>query len=484
MKLTFSHKTNFKSARIATLRISTFFLLLNFTAGIVPAQRAITNPSIEDPAFGNGQVVFHAEGTVPGWLTSHPVQPGACDGADCRPFERWSSGATGVLPATGSGLRWVELNAFVNSMIYQSVCMTNGESFGYSFVHRGRGSDTTADVAQFRMGIPTGLPAGSKPADLYDIPIATVSTENDGGGAAPTAHPNATVTFADATNGWRRYSGTFAYTGTTQVVNIGYVAISAAGGNPAVGNFIDDWQISLSPYLEFSPASASGPEGTVVAGGSNTPANRPAFRIGGTLAGPVTVNFQVAGGSATIGTDYSMTEPFQAGNTTPTATVTIPAGTYDGTSADSLFPIPFSINTDFFVEPDETVEFTITSAPPGTTIASVLSCGTPPIMTSSYTIVNDDIITAAPVMISGQVLDLDGGPIMNARLRLTSTMGETYSASTNPFGHFRFDQVPSGTTYVLETSAKGHSFEPQTMAVNDDITGLVITPTGAKSSRQ
>lgn len=471
------------SARVVSklsksLQIFLAFLLLTSLAIPITAQRAITNPSTELPTFPSG-VIQQAEGTMPGWLTSHPVQPGVCGGADCRPIERWSTGVGGRLPATGAGVKWAELNAFTNSMIYQSVCMTNGESFGYSFVHRGRLSDTVPDVAQFRMGIPTGLPAGSKPADSYDFPIATVSTEADGGGPAPVAHPNATVAFAAGGNQWRRYTGTFNYTGATQVVNLGFAAVSTATGDLAAGNFIDDWQITLTPYLEFSPVSASGPEGTVVAGGSNTPANRPAFRIGGTLTAPVTVNFQVTGGSATIGTDYSLTEPFQAGNTTPTATVTIPAGTYDGTSADSLFPIPFSINTDFFVEPDETVDFSVTSAP-GATIASILSCGTPPVVTSTYTILNDDVVTSAPVMISGQVLDLDGSPIMNARLRLTATTGETYSALTNPFGYFRFDHIPSGTTYVLETSAKGHSFDPQTMAVHDDITGLVITPTVSK----
>jgi hypothetical protein len=471
---------NRKSARTITFRTFTFFLWITFITSVVPAQRAITNPSIELPAFANGTFYQAAEGTVPGWLTSHPVQPAACGGVNCRPIERWSTGFSGVSPATGAGLRWAELNAFQNSMIYQSVCMTNGESFGYSFVHRGRGSATVADVAQFRLGIPTLLPAGSKPADTYSFPIATVSTESDGGGAAPTAFPNATVAAAAGGNGWRRYSGTFAYTGTTQIVNIGYVAISSAGGG-ASGNFIDDWQITLSPYLEFSPASTSGPEGTSggVGGGSNTPANSPAFRIGGNLSAAATITFQVTGGSATIGNDYSLTVPFAAGNTTPTATVTIPAGTYDGVSAASLFPIPFSIRSDVFPEPDETVTFAITAAP-GTTIASITGCGTPPVTTSTYTITNDDIVTAAPVIISGQVLDLGGRPIMNARLRLTSTTGDTYSAHTNPFGYFVFDRVPSGTTYVLETSAKGHSFEAQTMSISDDVTGLVITPTEQK----
>jgi hypothetical protein len=452
-----------------------FVILLLSLAGVVPAQRAIVNPSIEDPAFPNASFVQAAEGTVPGWLTSHPVQPGACGGADCRPIERWSTGfTTGItfLPATGAGLRWAELNAFTNSMIYQSVCMTNGESFGYSFVHRGRDSAATADVAQFRLGIPTGLPAGSKPANTYDIPIATVRTENDGGGAAPTAHPNATVGFVAGGNGWRRYSGTFAYSGTTQVVNLGFVAISTAGGVLASGNLIDDWQVTLNPYVEFSPAAVSGNEGTDVSG-TNTPANRPAIRIGGSVTAPIVVTFQITGGTATIGTDYSLTVPFQLGNTTPTATVTIPIGTYDGTSAASLFPIPFSIRTEGTVEADETVTFNLTSAP-GATIASIGACGTPPVVNSTYTILNDDILTAGNVAVAGRVLDSNGRGVRASRLVLTDMQGNSIETISNAFGYYRFNSVPSGEAYVLTANAKRHLFNSLVVAIEDEIAGLDI----------
>jgi len=448
-----------------TIRAVTFILLLTLLSGVLTSQRAITNPSTELPAIANGIVVQSPEGTMPGWLTSHPVQ--GC-GAGCRPIERWSTGFNGVTPATGAGLRWVELNAFTNSMIYQSVCMTNGESFGYSFLHRGRIDPTAADEAQFRLGIPTGLPVGSKPANLYDFPIATVRTNNSGGGAAPTAAANATVAFAAAGNGWRRYSGTFAYTGTTQVVNIGFVALSSVGGL-GVGNFIDDWQITLSPYVEFSPASDSGNEGS--AGGSNTPANRPAIRIGGTLTAPVTITFQVAGGSATIGTDYSLSVPFASGNTTSTASITIPVGTYDGASAASLFPVPFSIAADTGTELNETVDFAITSAP-GVTIASIGACGTPPITNSTYTILNDDIVTAAGVTVSGRVLTADGRGLARNYVILTDSQGNSRTAMTSTFGYFRFDEVQAGETYVLSVSTKRYQFAPQIVSVNDSITGL------------
>jgi hypothetical protein len=449
-------------------RVVPAIFLLTLLSGMIPAQRAITNPSTEDPAFANGTVVQQAEGTMPGWLTSHPIQPGACGGSNCRPIERWSTGAVGVSPATGAGVRWVELNAFTNSMIYQSICMTNGESFGYSFVHRGRQSATVRDVAQFRLGIPIGLPAGSKPADSYSFPIVQVSTTNNGATDPPTGSGTINAPAA-AGNGWVRYSGTYNYTGTTQVLNIGFAAISTAGGAIAAGNLIDDLQITLSPYVEFSPASASGVEGSV--GGSNTPANRPGIRVGGAVTAPITVTFQIAGGSAVIGTDYSLTVPFQAGNTTSTATVTIPIGTYAGTDAGSLFPIPFSINTDTVIEQADTVDFAITSAP-GATIASVVGCGIAPITNSTYTIFDDDAPTAANVSLSGRVLTTDGRGIRNTAVVLTGPKGNSRTAMTSSFGYYRFDEVPSGETYVLSVSSKRYQFAPRVVTVQDEIANL------------
>lgn len=456
-----------------SLQICFIVMLLAFSPIVSLSQRAIINPSTEDPAFADGTVVQQAEGTMPGWLTSHPVQSGACGGGtDCRPIERWSTGAVGVSPATGSGSRWVELNAFTNSMIYQGVCMTNGESFSYSFLHRGRVSATTPDVAQFRLGIPTGLPAGSKPADSYSFPIVQVSTTNNG---TVTTAPSGSGTInapTGAGNGWVRYSGAYTYTGATQLVNLGFVAISTGGGNLAAGNLIDDLRITLSPYLEFSPASASGNETS--AGGSNTPANRPAIFVSGTVTAPITVNIQVTGGSALIGDDYSMTVPFQSGNTTPTATVTIPAGTYDGASATSLFPIPFSIAADTNFEPDETVNFNITSAP-GATIASVASCGVAPITISTYTILNDDFApTSANVSILGRAVTPDGSPVANARVVLMDAQGNNRTALSSSFGYFSFEEVQAGETYVLTVSARRYQFAPQVVTVNEEISDLVI----------
>lgn len=476
----------FPTARAATistgaLKVIFASLFLTFLSGAVSAQRAITNQSIEDPAFADNQFYFYAEGSVPGWLTSHPVQIAGCtDGGgpafDCRPIERWSSGFLGVFPAAGAGSRWVELNAYDNSMIYQSVCMINGESFDYSFVHRGRESATVPDVADFRLGIPTGLPAGSKPADTYDFPIVRVSTTNDGTvTTAPTGSGTINAPVA-AGNGWVRYSGTYTYTGPSQLVNMGFAAVSSAGGI-LVGNFIDDWQIGLSPNIEFSASSASAVEGSDL--GSNTPANRPAIRVTGIVAAPITVTFQVTGGSSFVvaGVDYSLSVPFQAGNAATTATVTIPAGTYDGISAGSLFAVPFSISSDTLAEPHETVQFTITTAP-GATIASVVSCGSAAVTTTVFTILNDEAATAAGVSVTGRVTTAAGRGIGKALVTLSGgDLQSPIQTMTSSFGYYSFADIPAGRTYVVSVIEKRHRFSVNSRVINlgDNLAELDFT---------
>lgn len=466
---------------VRSFQIFAVALLLTFLAGAVAAQRAITNPSVENPAFANNSFFFYSEAVVTGWLTSHPVVAGGCTNGggpavDCRPIERWSSSFNGVLPATGAGSRWVELNAYDNSMIYQSVCLTGGESFTYSFLHRGRSSTTTPDVAQFRLGIPAGLPAGSKSANSYSFPIVTVSTTSNGTVTSPPTGSGTINAPAAAGNGWVRYSGTYTFSGSSQLINIGFVALSTAGG-AASGNFVDDWQIGLSPNVEFASSAASIAEGSDL--GSNTPANRPAIRVSGMVSTAITVTFQVTGGSAfaVAGTDYSLTVPFASGNTSTTATVTIPVGTYDGTSAGSLFPIQFSISSDVMNEANETIVFSIRTAP-GASIASAVGCGIAPVSISNYTILNDEAPTAANAEISGRLRTANGRGIGRAYVTLSGGgLSASVYALTNAFGFYRFTGIPAGQTYVLNVRSKTYRFDDPVRVVNlgEDLTGVDFT---------
>lgn len=66
--------------------------------------------------------------------------------------------------------------------------------------------------------------------------------------------------------------------------------------------------------------------------------------------------------------------------------------------------------------------------------------------------------TAASVTVGGRVLNASGRGINRARVTMTDSNGETRSALTNPFGYYRFTDVPAGETYVFSVSAKRYSF--------------------------
>jgi hypothetical protein len=443
------------------LTVLSMFIIIGIPVlPVFAQQRAIANPSIEQPVIPSDYLQINAD-SVPGWLTTHPVDP-----TRGRMIEIWRNGFNGINTATGAGHQFVELNAEARSMIYQQICMTNGESFSYSFLHRGRASATNPDVAEFRLGIPSGLPAGSVGADAYSYPIVRVSTTNNGTqGAAPTG--NGTINPSVLVNGWRRYSGTYTYSGQTRMVNIGFVAISTALGNVTVGNFLDQWQIQLAPYLEFSASSDSGFEGT---GGTNTPANRPGIRISGNVTSNVTLTVAYTGGTATLGEDFSMTVPYQYGNTTSSAVITIPPGTYDGISESSIFRIPFSVATDMSLEADETANFQVTNVT-GATVANLTTCTAAPIQTMSYTILNDDLTTAGGVNLTGRVIGPDGRGIGHALVTITTGDGEQRTAISNHFGYYRFLDITAGDFVILSVTAKNRSFISPTMAfiINEDL---------------
>lgn len=82
--------------------------------------------------------------------------------------------------------------------------------------------------------------------------------------------------------------------------------------------------------------------------------------------------------------------------------------------------------------------------------------------------------TSANASVSGRVLTAAGTAIRNARVVFTDAEGVGRSAVSNPFGYFRIDGLPAGQTYVVSTWAKGYNFEPVTLSVVEDVTGLEI----------
>ncbi|MBE7515609.1 MAG: carboxypeptidase regulatory-like domain-containing protein [Chloracidobacterium sp.] len=77
--------------------------------------------------------------------------------------------------------------------------------------------------------------------------------------------------------------------------------------------------------------------------------------------------------------------------------------------------------------------------------------------------------------VSGVVTDVNGRAVSKASVVMTDAAGNSLRTITGPFGYFRFDEVESGQTYVITATAKRYTFQPQTVAVTDEVTDLRIT---------
>jgi len=83
--------------------------------------------------------------------------------------------------------------------------------------------------------------------------------------------------------------------------------------------------------------------------------------------------------------------------------------------------------------------------------------------------------TAANVGVSGRVTTSEGRGISGVRVSISDARGDVRTALTNPFGYYRFDEVQTGATYLVNASAKGRRFGTQTVTVGDELTNLDIT---------
>ena len=378
--------------------------LCSSTGALAQVQRSFVNLGFEQPDLATtGCRVYINATQVPGWQTTHAntatENSGGCVlagglGASPGPIlELWqtprdnSSGGTVNAP---EGNQIAELNAAVASRIYQNVCLINGERVNWRFSHRGRGSSTVRDVAQMKIGASgTVIQVGTTNNGAFDTPAVSQGTAN------------APVNIAGNAS-WVRYTGGFNYTGATGVSNIGFEAISAQGG-ASNGNLLDDIQIGLAPFVEFTQPSSSTPESA-----SN---NLPTLRVNGTVLAAFTVTVNISGGTASRPSDY--TTP---GNLA-TVTVNVPAGNYDGTSATgSLFPLPITVVNDAVSESNETIQFQIVApsgTPPAYQLFSSTTCGGAAQTTWTYSIVDDDsriTVTkdaAAPVAVAGSLTLFD-----------------------------------------------------------------------------
>lgn len=86
-------------------------------------------------------------------------------------------------------------------------------------------------------------------------------------------------------------------------------------------------------------------------------------------------------------------------------------------------------------------------------------------------------VTAANVSISGRVLNEFGRGLSRTVVSLTDTNGIVRTATTNPFGFYRFLEIEAGQNYILQAERKGYQFQnnPRVLNVNEDVAGEDFT---------
>lgn len=341
-------------------------------------QRSFLNLGFELPALGGaGCRLFINEAAVPGWTTDHRLYAqgaSATDGGTCSPLptgysagteahiiELWRGPRTGggTLVRARTGVQFAELNAEAASRISQNVCLENGDTVNWRLSHRGRESGTTPDVMRFLVGLD---------------PIATMSTTNTGAGPAPTAQQGS-VTVASGGNGWRDYSGSFVYSGVSGPTNLGFQAVSTGGSSVVLGNFLDDIQVNLRPFIELGSSTFNSAEGSS--------SGEPTLKIAGHLDAPLEVLVEVTGGTAVRGTDYTITSN-PAGNQ---FVVTVPAGTYAGES----IPLGLTAINNTLVQDGRTLNFRIVAQPSAYVTRSTVACGVDGVAGAAWTIADNDV---------------------------------------------------------------------------------------------
>jgi len=92
-------------------------------------------------------------------------------------------------------------------------------------------------------------------------------------------------------------------------------------------------------------------------------------------------------------------------------------------------------------------------------------------------------VTAANVSVAGHVVSPDGRGITNAVVTITDQSGASRSAITGRSGAFQFDDVESGSTYVVSVASRRFSFTPQTLQLNDNVSDMIFTANSLRAIR-
>ncbi|GII94689.1 CARDB domain-containing protein [Sinosporangium siamense] len=187
-----------------------------------PNRVALINGGFETPVVVGGPWASFPDASrtapskVPGWRTT----------STDHLIELWSR-RMGVPPNEGD--QFAELNATQVATLYQDHATTPGQKLYWRLSHRGRsGTDT--------MALDIGAPG----------------------------NPVQQTTVSDGTTRWGTYAGTYTVPAGQTTTRFAFRSISAAGGNAAIGNFLDDVFFGTAPCVILTKSAS--PQSTVNVG--------------------------------------------------------------------------------------------------------------------------------------------------------------------------------------------------------------------------
>jgi Regulator of chromosome condensation (RCC1) repeat len=449
---------------------------INYTGSIPTTSNPVGNGTkavriMSNPSFEESDVTIPwtgwttaAENKLRGWFTSHPFKEEWYDGVAVGSTQYRLIELQRNSPAHGS--YYAELNAWVKSMVYQPICLTSGESFTFEFYHNTIPGGRT-DIVEFRLGLPSGLPSGSRAADTYNRQILVANTtSNVSRVATSTSHSTGTYPIPAGTtgatssvsNGWGKYSGTHTLptTGWSGIFNLGFNALDGAsdtGGNP-----LDGITIGLKPMVDLGTSRDT-------SNGETTNPTALNIRINGRAVTGTTIMLQMSEGTATPDTDFSLgtvnAGRFGTGSITHTPgsnnwLITVPPGDYDG----GVFPvnnaggltIPITYTNDANLEPTEYMLFKI--LPPSKLGSSDnWLLGDPVCDLSRKT---DGVVYS--IVDVGPTSTPTFTPSATATVTASSTPTATFTATSTPTLTSTFTRTPTPRGLALKDVAVGASF--------------------------
>nr|WP_221771958.1 immunoglobulin-like domain-containing protein [Listeria booriae] len=176
------------------------------------------NPVVTTKSHWN---TFNAK-SVPGWNTT----------ASDNLIEIQENGRKGNIQAI-SGTQWAELNAYEVSALYQDIPTTPGVKVRWQVYHRGRSGIDTA-VVEF---------------------------------GAPNEQMAQQAEMIDGSKKWGLYTGEYTIPEGQTTTRFQFRSVSAAGGDPAAGNLLDNIQFATQSVLNIEGSFAK--DGTKVKQGAD-----------------------------------------------------------------------------------------------------------------------------------------------------------------------------------------------------------------------